>query len=195
MSGNSIIVDPSTGFSATVNSRNQLDVAATSEPQEVVEALNGGAFLITTGSVNLTSANLSMLLYFQNSESVSWVLNESSAVFGATDGTGDTEAQFTVNPTTGTLISAGSNLVPINLNLGSSKALTGTFKLGAEGSTVTNGGVAAPTLIPEGMLSRIFPGNPIIIAPGSSLAIGIKPPTGTTSMNVQIYVPIHRELV
>lgn len=194
MSGNVTVVDPSNSTAAGVNSRNQLNVAATSEPQEVVEALNGGAFIITTGSVNLTSANLSMLIYIKNTEDISWVLNGISGTFGATNGTGDSTAQFTINPTAGTLISAGTDLNPANLNFGSSKSLGGVFKLGGEAFTITNGLAAAPALVPEGVSVRAFPARPVIIAPGSGLAVGITPPTGNTSMNIQIQLPIHREI-
>ena len=193
MSGNLVIVDPLTGEPVRVKPRNQLDVAATTESREVTEALHGNTFLATTGSVLLTSANYSHLLYIKNNEQIRWIINAISGTFGATDGAGDVFMQFTINPTGGTLLSA-TEFAPANLNFGSPNILTGDFRIGGEGGTVSGGFSAAPTLIPEGVPLRRFPGRPIILAPGSSMAIGIKPATGNTGMNIQIQVPLYREI-
>ena len=194
MSGTVTIQNKDSGIQAEVNNRHQLSVAATSESQVVVEALRGGAFLATTGVVNLTSSDYSHLIYVKNNESVQWVIPLISGTFGATDGTGDVLMQFTINPTGGTLVTGGTDFTPANLNFGGGVALAGAFRIGAEGSTISGGFSADPSLIPEGVALREFPGNPIILAPGTSLAMGIKPPTGNSSMNIQLQIPMHREL-
>ena len=194
MTGSTSIQNSDDGTVAKVNKRNQLNVAATSEPQAVVEALRGAAFLATTGVINLTSANYSHMIYIKNTESVQWVIEVISGTFGTTDGTGDVLMQFTINPTGGTLVTAGTAFTPANLNFGGGVALAGVFTVGEEGSTISGGFSAAPALIPEGVALREFPGRPLILAPGSSLAMGVKPPTGNTSMNIQLQIPIHREL-
>jgi len=194
MSGLTNLVDALTQRGSRVNTRNQLEVAASSEPQGVVEALLGGAFLATTGTVSLTGSGYSHIIYIKNNEEVQWVIDVLSGTFGATFGIGDLLMQFTINPTGGTLITAGTDFTPANLNFGSSKKLTGDFKIGSTGSTVSGGTSAAPALIPEGVTLREFPGRPIVLAPGSSFSMGIKPGADNISMNVQIQVPIHREL-
>lgn len=191
--GNLSIIDPTNSQSASVNSRGELKVSASSEPQAVAEAILGGSFIITTGSLNLTSANYSHILYLKNTEDVNWVVNAITGTFGATNGTGDVLVQFTINPTGGTLITSGTDLVPNNLNLGSAKLLTGTFKTGVEGSTISGGGSPTPALVPEGLAVHQFPAKPLIIAPGNGIAVGVKPPSGNTSMNVQIQIPVYRE--
>ena len=194
-SGLTNLVDAKTQRGSGVNTRGQLSVAASSQPQNIVEALAGGAFLATTGAVELTSAAYSHLIYLKNNEDVQWIIPVLTGTFGATNGVGDLLMQFTINPTGGTLITAGTSFNPANLNFGSSKTLGGAFIIGSEGSTIAGGFSASPALIPEGVSQRVFPGNPLILAPGSSMAMGIKPSTGNTSMNIQIQVPIYRELV
>ena len=195
MSGRTSILDPLSSDAAQVTKQNRLKTASSSQSQSIVQALNGETFIITTGSVNVTDAALSYLLYVKNSEQTNWVIEFIGGTFGATDGTGDGFVRFAIGPTAGTLVTAGTDFVPANLNFGSPTRLTGVFKIGATGSTITDGFVADPTLIPEGLATRIFPARPLIIAPGSSFAIGFQPPTGNTSMNIQLQVPVYREVV
>ena len=192
MSGLTTIMDALTGRTARVDEDNRLKVNASAQPRAVDEALAGGAFIITTGSLNLTSDSMSHVLYAKNNEDVSWVINAISMSVGATDGAGDSLVQFTIGAVGGTLLTAGTDMTPINLNLGESKQLTVTAKKGAEGSSVSGGLAAAPTLVPSGTIARDFPAKPIILAPGSSLAVGFQPPTGSTSMNIQFQLPIYR---
>ena len=195
MSGIVAIVDALTQVAARVTRQNRLLVAASSQPQSITQALFGEAFIITTGSVNLTTDAVSHLLYIKNNERINWVIESLTGTFGATDGSGDGFAQFTIGPSAGTLVSGGTDIVPANLNFGSPNRLTGVFKVGGTGSTITDGISAAPTLVPAGLTSREFPAQPLVIAPGSSFAIGFQPPTGNTSMNVQIQVPVYREVI
>lgn len=195
MSGDSTIVDGRTGNTAKVDGNNRLNTAAVSKPAVVDASLNGETFFVTTGTVNLTSDNLSWLLFLKNEDVVPWVVQSLAAYFGATTGgSGDKFNQFNVGATEGTLISAGADLPAINLNIGSPKQLAGTFKLGGEGSTITDGINTPQTLEPEGLVAREFEAGPVVIPPGASFAAGYQPPAGNTDQNTSIQIVVFRDM-
>ncbi len=195
MSGDSRIVDGSSGNSAKVDDGNRLHTAAVSKSAVVDASINGETFFMTTGSVNLTTDTESWLLYIKNDDTLQWVVESLQASYGAsTGGAGDIFNQFNVGATEGTLISAGIDIPAINLNIGSPKQLPSTVKLGGEGKTITNGVNTPKTLIPEGELVRTFAAGPVVIPPGSTFAVAFTPPVGNTSMNVSAQIVIFRDV-
>jgi hypothetical protein len=195
MSGDSVITDGRTGKTAKVDDDNRLNTAAVVKSAAIQASIDGDTFFLTTGSVNLTTDNESWLLYAKNEDTVPWVVDSIAAAYGAsTDGGGDAFNQFNVGASEGTLIDAGADLPAINLNIGSPKQLAGMFKLGGEGSTVTNGVNTPKTLVPEGLLVREFPAGPVTIPPGASFAVAYTPPVGNTSQNTTVQIVIFREL-
>ena len=193
MGSPSTIVDGRTGQTAEVDSRNRLSTASVSKAAAIDASLNGDTFFVTTGSVNLTNDTISWLLYVKNTDTVPWVVASLAATYGATDGSGDALNQFNVGATSGTLIDSGADLPAINLNIGSPKQLPITAKLGAEGSTLTNGVNTPPTLVPAGMIIREFQAAPVVIPPGTAFAAGYTPPAGNTSQNTTVQIVIFRE--
>jgi hypothetical protein len=124
---------------------------------------------------------------------VNWIVDSIAAVYGKSDGSGDAFNQFNVGATEGTLIDEGIDLPAINLNIGSSKQLPATIKLGGQGKTITNGINTPKTLVPEGLLTRVFPAGPVIIPPGTIFAVAYTPPPGNTSQNTTIQTVIYKE--
>ncbi len=195
MSGEIVIKDGSGGNVAKVDDQKRLHTAAVSKSAVIDASINGETFFITTGNVNLTSGNESWLLYVKNDDTVQWVVESIEAAFGeSTGGSGDMFNQFNVGATEGTLIDSGADLPAINLNIGSPKRLAATIKLGAEGSTITNGINTPKTLIPEGSLIRMFSAGPVVIPPGASFAVAYTPPVGNTSQNTSVQIVIFRDI-
>lgn len=184
--------DGKTGNTAQVNDNNQLTVAAVTKMEAVEASINGNTFQIGTNVVNLTSDTISWLMSVTNTDTVAWAVENLISIFGATDGTGDFFVFFSGGASEGTLFSAGTDIIPVNLNIGSPKQLAASGKTGVQGSTVTDLGPSLPVLIPAGTTIREFLSGPIIIPPGTDLLLGVQPPSGNTSMNVTLSLTIYR---
>lgn len=182
-----------TGNTAQVDNKNRMRTFATTETGGTEAAFSGDLYNVNTGTVALTTANESALVYMKNTDSVPWVFNRVFYNAGpSTGGSGDFKADVIANPTTGTLISAGTALTAHNLNFGSSQTLTSTTLKGVEGSTVTDGTVRVSTIIPAAGTRVLISFDSIILEPGSSIAVAITPQTGNTAMNIQVGFNLYR---
>ena len=190
-----VIKSGSSGDTAEVDTSNRLQTFATSQTNATSQALIGDSYNINTGTINLTSANSSALLYLKNTDTVTWTVGR--VFYNAevsTGGSGGWLAEVAANPTAGTLISGGTAFLPYNFNFGSAKQLTSTCLKGAEGSTATGGTQGAvSTIIPASGTRVLIPFDSVVLEPGSSLAVIITPPTGNTSMDIQVGVNLYRE--
>ncbi len=185
------------GNVASVDAKNRLSTFAVTEPESVSSSLEGETYFIGTPIVNLTSGSESFLLFIKNTDSADWVVDSVMISVGQSTGAAgaDFSAVFKIGVTQGTLISSGTDIPALNMNLGSANQLTGEFKTGVEGSTATNGGSAPDLIIPSDSTEVIFSAGPIVIAKGTAVAIGIDPAAGNTSINVSIGATVYRNLV
>lgn len=191
-----ILKSGSTGNTAEVDDQNRVQAFSTSQTESTARALTGDAFNINTGTINLTSANTSALMYLENTDTVDWTL---ARVFYNAEvsvgGSGGWLAEVAANPTAGTLLSGGTAFDPVNFNFGSAKTLTSVCLKGAEGDTATGGTQGAvSTIVPASGTRVLIPFDSVILTPGSSMAILITPPTGNSSMDIQVGVNLHREI-
>ncbi len=188
-----VIKDGKTGKTAKVDARNRINTFAVTQTEGTNASVDGDLYNINSGIITLTSATVSSLLFLENTDTVNWVV---SRVFynceTSTGGSGRWLADVVANATAGTLISAGTDFTAFNLNFGSSEALTATLKKGAEGSTLTDGEVRISTLVPASGTRVLIAFDSVILEPGSSLAIQITPPSGNTSMAIQVGVNLNR---
>lgn len=84
------------------------------------------------------------------------------------------------NPTTGTLISAGTAVTAVNTNFSSGKTLTGTCKKGVDAQTITDGTLIGQWMTGTyGVFERSYEGS-IILGTGNSLALECKPSAAST---------------
>ena len=103
----------------------------------------------------------------------------------------DWSANLYVNDNTGTIVTGGADVEPLQLNLGSNKPLGATVKGGGQGHTF--GGPAAESKLTSGTPNELTVRvDSIVVPPGSSLGVSVIPPTGNTSVNVDIEVSIIR---
>jgi hypothetical protein len=193
-----VIKSGDSGKTLRIDSKNRALAFSIVESESVSASLDGNTFFITTTNLTLTTANMSFVLYIQNTDTVDWVVTELTQSYSVSTGGagGFILNQFHVGPTGGTLLTAGTPAIPVNLNTGKSTiSLDATAIYGAEGSTVTGGFGVNPGMIHSDSVRVPFSGGPIVIARGTSLAFGVQPPAGNTSMQAKVDFIIHRKVM
>lgn len=185
------IKDGSTGNIAKV-SRNRLHVDSISKTSSEHENEVGNAYNINTGTINLTSASQSAVLYLKNNEDSDLVIKKIFYIVGtSTGGSGDMTITAIRNPTAGTIVSGASAVdININRNFGSSQVLSVDVFKGAEANTFTDGTDAIGTIQSDNFINALIPGT-IILPKGSSFGVNITPPTGNTSLNIQLALEVN----
>lgn len=182
-----------TGYRAKVTSDNRLTTDSVETTAESLASVGGDSFNVSNDIVDITSDAETALIHIRNTNSEDWVVTRVYFHFGgSTGGVGSGEFCMTTNATTGTLISGGSAVTPVNANLGSAKLLVGEFLQGTNGSTVTDGIEFLRTIVPSFTSRNIIPFDSVIVPPGASLSLSFKPPAGNTSLNVQLGVNFFR---
>lgn len=177
-----------TGKEASVDTNNRLLGNVLIDDLSNHASDHGQRYNINTGSIELTSANESAVLYFKNNEDSDYVINRIIYNLGAsTSGVGEAIIDVFFNTTGGTIITTGPTDVDINVNqnLGSSNTLNADAFKGAEARTQTGGILGFSSLILPGLRTSLVPGK-LIVPKGKTIAVTITPPTSNTSMNVQI---------
>ena len=183
----SIIKDGTgTGNGAKVDSLNRLHVASVSASPQKDAIRDGRYFGTNTGFLTLTSDNESAILYLKNTSDTPFFLDVFRLVVGvSTNGVGPGKIRIQVNPTGGTLISNAVAAPFINTNLASTNTFDGIGYVGVEGDTVTGEAgentlltVGAPDFYDEELLA--------VIPKGTSISVTYEPPTGNTSMEVNL---------
>jgi len=179
-----------TGKRAGVNENNRLLTFAISERLSVAAAENGENYNVNTGSITLTTANESAVLYVKNNEEKNFIIEDVIVIFGAsTGGTGDLSIELIRNPTTGTIISGASDADVVgNRNFGSSREFVADVYKGAEGNTLTNGDLFSDTTRSTASTVVHFDADVIVLPKGTTLGVNITPQPSNTSMSVKVAV-------
>ena len=180
-----------TGARAKVDKHKRLHVDAITFGRSEQEVELGNAYSVNTGTINLTSANKSACLYIKNDEDDDLIITNMFYIFGASNANGDVVVDVLKNPTAGTIVSGAvvAEMAGVNRNFGSSLTLKDTTMIykGVEGSTFTDGIKLISSIVQSQSRTPILVGD-IVIPKGSSIGFDVTPPTGNTSMNVQIGV-------
>jgi len=178
------------GYTAKVNSENQLNVASISTPAEENASTHGLSYNINTGIITLTNTTKTPVLYIKNNEDLDLVIGSLIYQTGAsTGGSGNILVEVVRNPTAGTIVSnAVAVEMNINRNFGSSRALSVNAYKGATGNTLTDGTKAFESILATATQRIAVATGAIIIPKGASIAIQITPSTGNTSMAVEFAV-------
>ncbi len=186
------IKDGATGNITKVDSRQRLHTDALTKTSSENETEVGNAYNINTGTINLTTATVSAILYLKNNEDQDLVIKKIFYIIGtSTGGSGDMDITALRNPTAGTIVSGATAVdININRNFGSSKTLIIDVFQGAEGNTFTDGNSALGTLQGDAQVNVVEPGT-IVLPKGSSIGFNITPQTGNTSMDVQIALEVN----
>lgn len=172
-----IIDGTGSGKAAKVSSDNRLHTFTLLEWPMESFSHTGDAFALASDFIALTTtASYSGILYLTNTSTTHNIHIDSVR----TSSTVGTLWQLLRNPTAGTLISAGTAIVPVNDNFSSGRTISGTAKKGVDAQTVTDG-----TLLGQwqtgayGAMERRYEGA-LVIGTGNSVAVIAKPSGAST---------------
>lgn len=175
------------GTRAKVNKGNRLSVVAQTLSTTDALAFLSQAYSFLSGILTLTTAGESGLIFIKNNNQ-NLYLRIDRFILSAGKSTGGNPGDVTwkcyQNPTTGTLISAGTIVVPVNHNFGVSLPAQADALSGAEGKTITNGTPMFGPLIGADNRSPLDFLSGILIPAGQTVAVSVTPPTGNTSIRV-----------
>jgi len=149
-------------------------VNAVSRETKLDAAEKGDGYWIHSHYVALTTtASFSGILYLKNTHSTDEVHIGNLRTCGT--GTGYLQWQIYKNPTTGTLISAGTAITPVNASFSSSNDMQADAIKGADALTITDGTLMGTWTDGTPGHSTTDLGGTIILGPGDSVAIDVKP--------------------
>lgn len=162
-----------TNIKLKITSTNRMLTETISESEFDHAVGQGEAYNINTEFLTATSSVEIPLLYLKNEDDRDLIL---SAWFIGTDadsGTATRQSLLRVykNPTGGTIVSAGTDLTPVNRKVGSNNQLDVIAKKGGEGFTVT--GFETPSLLyqTQGTKSRAFGTIQVCLQKGGSVVV------------------------
>lgn len=166
---------------ARVDEGNRLHVHSLSAGSSSVAAAAGDSFNVSSELITLTNGGESGILYIKNNEKD---LVSVTTVFANLDtsenGIGKSLISFYLDADAGTLISEESEAQVLNRRVGFFGTLAVDAFKGGEGKTITSNSVIR---LPSsgGAIASEF-----ILSKGASFGLSITPPTGNTSMRIQI---------
>ena len=172
-----------------IHKRLHVDAITFGRSEQEVEIGNG--YNSNTGTLSLTTASKSGVFYFKNSEDFDVVLTNMFYILGNSNSNGDTLVTVLRNPTLGTVITdaVAAEMSGVNRNFGSSFTLNSesvSYK-GGEGKTFTDGAKVIESIVQSGKRTVLNVGD-IVLPKGSTIGFDVTPPTGNTSMDIQIAI-------
>lgn len=179
-------------YTVAVDKNNRLHTHSVNESLSQNASRIGDAYNINTGNISLTTDTTSEVLYLENVGDNDLHIATIGYLLGnSTGGSGDVEMMVSKNITGGTLISGAlTPTINENKNVGSKKTLNVNVYKGVEGATSTGGVPFYSSLIGSAPRSYPISTGDIIISRGGNISLSITPPTGNTSMNVQVFLAI-----
>lgn len=181
------------GWNAKVDDTNRLLVRSITEEGRVEGSSNGETFIIGSPFLTQTSATENGLLYFQFDEDVEFYATTFSSQGRFT--TGGTfqnyliQAYRDVQPSS--LLGTWVDTIPLNLNIGSSKKLAGTFKWGSPaGATGFSGSPIIQIGFPINEFNQVS--TALVFPKGSSILVTVTPPTSNTAMPVNFNITVSK---
>lgn len=187
------ITGASNRYSAEVDSSNRLSVRGINTESSVDAVERGDGYTFVTPPVVLTSDAESAVALIKNDEDRDMVIfSDDVSVGPSTGGTVDSAEVYLYNGT-GLAMTGGTGqpVTAINLIVGQPASIDYTSELGQEGAAITG---ASPTLryLPTGRTTTY--GVFGIIPKGAQVAVAVKPPTGNTSLSVNLSVSVYFDI-
>jgi len=162
------------GYSVKVDETNRLSVRGTTESEFDKATRSGNAYNVNTLFYSITGATEQPIIYVKNNEDevitlAAWFIGTS----GSTSSNGI--LKMYTNPTSGTIITGGDDVTPVNRLVGSSNQLQADIKKGGDGFTVS-GYNSTPVLYqPQGATARTFGNIQLALTKGSSVVVNYDP--------------------
>lgn len=171
----STIIQDGTGtkLKVKINSENRMLTQTISESEFDHSVGKGEAYNINTEFVTVTGSSEVPLLYIKSNEDRNLVLNAWFIGTDADTGTATRLSLFRVykNPTSGTIISSGTDITPVNRNFGSSNELEVIAKKGGDGFTVSGYELTPVLYQTQGTKQRNFGTVQLVLTKGSSVVV------------------------
>ena len=174
---------------AKVNQDNRLSTSAVTESEADFATEIGTRFNINTGTINLTDANNTTVLYIKNNEDSPLIITALIYNLGnSTGGSGDLTVEVVRNPTAGDIITNANNVSILqNQNHGTTRTLSvDAYKGATSEALITDGSTSISTLSSSGTGRIVISLGALDLPKGSSLAVNITPQSGNTSQGVQV---------
>lgn len=163
------------GRQAEVNSSNQLTVKATSEPADKFSNRSGKVWSVLASTTPVGANDI--IFYFKNTGTETYVVTDirASAAGAST---------LDIITVTGTpTFTAGSDLTPVNRNLGRSDAMTATIKEDTDTTGLTENGVLFfMECLTANELYHLRTTSNIIIPPGQAIVLKTDGTTAVRSL-------------
>lgn len=182
------------GREAQVNAQGRLACASVTSSAQVIASTLGDRFNINTGTITLTNATETSLIYVKNNEDSELFVTSVVYILGnSTAGMGNAFVNIIRNPTAGGIITNANNVdIVENYNFGSTNTLLIDAYKGATGETLLSGGTTLISTILSSATGRVFIGLDDIIMPkGSSIGVNYTPPSLNTSQAIQIAFAVY----
>jgi hypothetical protein len=162
-----------TKYKVKIDSENRIYSKSITESEFDNATRIGNAYNINTEFITITGSTETPLLYLKNNEDTELIL---SAWFIGTDADSGTATRLSLmrvytNPSSGTIISSGTDVTPVNRLIGSSNELQAVVKKGGDGFTVS-GFTTTPILYQtQGNDQRNFGTVQLSMKKGSSVVV------------------------
>lgn len=162
------------GYSVKVDETNRLSVRGTTESEFDKATRSGNAYNINTLFYSITGATEQPIIYVKNNEDdiitlAAWFIGTS----GSTSSNGI--LKMYTNPSSGTIITGGDDVTPVNRLIGSSNQLLADIKKGGDGFTVSGYGSDPVLYQPQGANARTFGTIQLALTKGSSVVVNYDP--------------------
>ena len=160
----------------------------------------GWRFNINTGSIVVSDALVTSMLYIKNTGDDPMIIGALIYNLGtATDATAGVGSTIDVirNPTAGPIITNANNVlvgagVEANMNFGSTNSMTGLFYKGDTSETAcTDGSVCITSLIASVTGRHVVSLGALVLPKGTAIGINYTAPTSTSAQTVQFAVSAH----
>jgi hypothetical protein len=176
-----------TGKKAKVNADNQLITRATAVEQRLTSAVDGNYYEVTTGLITITTATEQGMLYLKNTADLGIVIDR--VFFDFWTSAGGTDQDITIGYYRNPTITGGTDVTPFNTNFssGTASSAIGEFKR----NTTTMTGDHWWYMYASDKTSIAIDEGRIYIPSGYSFGIAMEPPTGNTSMKININIAFY----
>ena len=165
------------GYSVKVDSENRLFSRSVTETEFDYAVRKGKSFNVNTEFLTITGSSETPIMYLKSNEDNPLIL---SAWFIGTDNSSGSPSRSGLmrvyyNPTSGTIISSGTDVTPINRLGGSSNTVDIDVKAGGDGFTAT-GYETTPVLYQtQGASARAFGNVQLALQKGASVLVTYLP--------------------
>ena len=174
------------GYKQKVDEYNRAHTRSVTFTEQHDSNERGNAYNINSGTVTLTTANDSAILYVKNNETTDLHITDLIVGLGpSTGGTGGIPV-ITIyrNPTGGTIVSgATAASINSNRNFGSANSITVDAYKGDGTALTLTGGEDHITSYQTTSGRAVFTDIDLILPPGTSIGVLVNPQASNTSMN------------